>query len=70
MSHWSGARESREIERGNLLSPTTLGRLFASNSLSASDSSEPEPSPVVGDFRFCLVGSVVVGGLSFPFVFQ
>ena len=48
-----------------LFSPTTLGRLFASNSLSASDSSESEPSPVDGDFRFRLAGSAVVGS-EFP----
>lgn len=43
-----------------LLSATTLGRLFAAKSASASDSSVSELSPVDGDFRF-VAGSAVMG---------
>ena len=47
-----------------LLSATTLGRLFAAKSVSASNSSVSELSPVDGDFRFA-AGSAFLGA-EFP----
>ena len=52
-----------------LLSATSLGYLFAANSLYAPNSSESESSPVDRDFRF-LAGSAVVGVWVSPFCFN
>ena len=52
-----------------LLSATSLGHLFAANSLSASNSSESEFSPVDRDVRV-LAGSAVLGVWVPPFCFN